>query len=147
MCLLPNLYKVFSGVLLMEVQFWCFATLLKSHFCIQACNFIKRETLAQVFSCEFYEIFKNTFLTEHLRWLLLTFYSESTLRSFRTSCSKQEQYLKFKLTVTSWKYSRSNKFSLLCCRFLDSFNENVHHQRDLDKYFLERFLLVSTFSC
>ena len=33
----------------------------------EACNFIKKETLAQVFSCEFCEIFKNTFLTEHLR--------------------------------------------------------------------------------
>ena len=28
----------------------------------QACNFIKKETLAQAFSCEFCEIFKNTFL-------------------------------------------------------------------------------------
>ena len=28
---------------------------------------IKKETLAQVFSCEFCEIFKNTFLTEHFR--------------------------------------------------------------------------------
>ena len=27
----------------------------------QVCNFIKKETLAQVFSSEFYEIFKNTF--------------------------------------------------------------------------------------
>ena len=27
----------------------------------QACNLIKEETLAQVFSCEFYEISKNTF--------------------------------------------------------------------------------------
>ena len=27
----------------------------------QACNFIKKETLAQVFSCEFCKIFKNTF--------------------------------------------------------------------------------------
>ena len=27
----------------------------------QACNFIKKETLAQVFSCEFFEISKNTF--------------------------------------------------------------------------------------
>ena len=27
-----------------------------------ACNFIKKETLAQVFSCEFCEISKNTFL-------------------------------------------------------------------------------------
>ena len=28
----------------------------------QACNFIKKETVAQVFSCEFCEIFMNTFL-------------------------------------------------------------------------------------
>ena len=27
---------------------------------------IKNETLAQVFSCKFYEIFKNTLFTEHL---------------------------------------------------------------------------------
>ena len=33
----------------------------------QACNFIKKETLAQVFSCEFYEIFKNTFFTERVQ--------------------------------------------------------------------------------
>ena len=38
-----------------------------------ACNFIKKETLVQVFSCEFWEISKNTFFTEHLRWLLLKF--------------------------------------------------------------------------
>ena len=34
---------------------------------IAACSFIKKESLAQVFPCEFCEIFKNTFLTEHLR--------------------------------------------------------------------------------
>ena len=27
----------------------------------EACNFIKKETLAQVFSCEFCEIYKSTF--------------------------------------------------------------------------------------
>ena len=32
----------------------------------QACNFIKKETLAEVFSCEFCRISKNTFFTEHL---------------------------------------------------------------------------------
>ena len=32
-----------------------------------ACNFIKKGTLTQVFSCEFCEIFKNTFSAEHLR--------------------------------------------------------------------------------
>ena len=31
------------------------------------CNFIKKETLSQVFSCEFCEVFKNTFLAEQLR--------------------------------------------------------------------------------
>ena len=34
----------------------------------EACNFIKKDTLAQVFSCEFCEIFKNTFLTEYI-WM------------------------------------------------------------------------------
>ena len=35
-------------------------------------NFIKKEALAQVFSCEFSETFKNTYFKEHLRWLLLS---------------------------------------------------------------------------
>ena len=37
---------------------------------VSVCNFIKKKTLAQVFSCEFCEISKNTFFTKHL-WLLL----------------------------------------------------------------------------
>ena len=36
-----------------------------------ACNFIKKENLAQVFSCEFCEISKNTFLHNTSRRLLL----------------------------------------------------------------------------
>ena len=32
----------------------------------EGCNFVKKETLIQVFSCEFCEVFKNIFLTEHL---------------------------------------------------------------------------------
>ena len=36
-----------------------------------ASNSTKKETLTQVFSCEFCEISKNIFLTEHLWWLLL----------------------------------------------------------------------------
>ena len=38
----------------------------KSASCLVSCNFIKKETLSQVFSCEFCEIFKNTFFTKHL---------------------------------------------------------------------------------
>ena len=33
----------------------------------QPCNFIKKETLAQVFSCEFCKISKNSSFTEHLQ--------------------------------------------------------------------------------
>ena len=32
----------------------------------EACNFIKKETLAQVLSCESYEILRAPFFTEHL---------------------------------------------------------------------------------
>ena len=38
-----------------------------------ACNFIKKESLAQVLSCEFCEISKNTFYTEHRLLLFLSF--------------------------------------------------------------------------
>ena len=30
-----------------------------------------KETPTQVYSCEYYEIFKNSFFTEHVWWLLL----------------------------------------------------------------------------
>ena len=33
--------------------------------------FIKKDTLTQVFSCEFCKIFKNTFFMRYIRWLLL----------------------------------------------------------------------------
>ena len=38
----------------------------------ETCNFIKKETRAQVFSCEFGEIFQNNFFTEHL-WTAASF--------------------------------------------------------------------------
>ena len=37
----------------------------------EACNFIKKETLARMTSCEFCETFKNTFFTE-LLWATAT---------------------------------------------------------------------------
>ena len=33
----------------------------------EACDFIKKETLAQVFSCKLFETFKSAFFTDHLR--------------------------------------------------------------------------------
>ena len=41
--------------------------LCQSLFCVpHTCNFIKKETLVQVFSCKFCEISKNIIFTEHL---------------------------------------------------------------------------------
>ena len=46
--------------------------------CARVCNFIKKENLAQLFSCAFCEIpqhtfsYRTPFLTEHLWWLLLS---------------------------------------------------------------------------
>ena len=49
----------------------------------------KKETLVQVFSCEFWEIFKNTFFTEHLRKTAsaISFSEGSTRGVLRKSCS------------------------------------------------------------
>ena len=40
----------------------------------QACNFIKKDALALVFSCEFCETFKNTFFTEQESYGRLLFF-------------------------------------------------------------------------
>ena len=37
----------------------------------EACNFIKKETLAQVFSVDFVKFLITPFFIEHLGWLLL----------------------------------------------------------------------------
>ena len=44
-----------------------FVKFARKHPCQSLFNFIKKDTLVQVFSCEFCEIFKNTFFIEHLR--------------------------------------------------------------------------------
>ena len=47
---------------------------------LQEWNFIKKEAMVQVFSCEFCEIFKDIFFTEHLRAsALLCYYEISAL--------------------------------------------------------------------
>ena len=39
----------------------------------EACNFIKKETLAQVFLVNFAYFLRTTFLTEHIQWLPLKY--------------------------------------------------------------------------
>ena len=50
-------------------------------FCKNRClasSFTKKEALAQVFSCEFWEILKNTFFTENL-WTIASSYDSLRL--------------------------------------------------------------------
>ena len=61
------------------------------------CNFIKKETLAQVLSCEFCESFKNTFFTEHLRTT-----ASSILKVAETVLWLMFQILRY--WSTSWRH-------------------------------------------
>ena len=47
---------------------------------LQACNFIEKETLAQVFSCEFYKISKNTFFYRTTLGYCFWIWKSKTLR-------------------------------------------------------------------
>ena len=51
--------------------FECQKQPLQVFYSTQACNFIKKWTLAQVFSFEFFKIFKNTFFAEHTLLVLI----------------------------------------------------------------------------
>ena len=64
-----------NGVVLYEKEFLEFQQNSQENTCARvsfliklqtpACNIIKKEILAQVFYCEFYEISKNIFFTKH----------------------------------------------------------------------------------
>ena len=51
----------------------------------EVCNFIKKENLAQVFSCEFCEISKNTFFIEHL-WKTASYLTNMTVGKSGVLC-------------------------------------------------------------
>ena len=55
---------------------------------LQSCNFVKK-TLQRtlVFSCEYFEIFKNRLFIDHFCWLLLTRIVAS-LKTLFVDCSK-----------------------------------------------------------
>ena len=59
------------------------------------CNFIKKETLAQVFSCEFCEISMNTFSTEHLQTTASGFISIILTQKLRKNLKKNKIYVNY----------------------------------------------------
>ena len=53
-------------------------------------NFVKKEALAQVFSCEFDENLGTLFFMEHLRWLLLKQVEASYFSRFYVICENEK---------------------------------------------------------
>ena len=79
-----------------------------------ACNFIKIETLAQVFSCEFCEISKNTFSTEHLLTaasVLCIHFEPMLVESIAVPCPSPLFVRPFTSMLTS--YSRFKRFKMV----------------------------------
>ena len=62
-----SIKKVFFKVSQNSQENTCARVSFSSSCSPKPCNNFKKEDLTQVFSCEFWEISKNTFLTEHLR--------------------------------------------------------------------------------
>ena len=63
-----------------------------------SCNFIKNEALVQVFSCGFWEIFKNTFFAEDLWTTVHTFKRVHTFKHFSVQTFTKEK----KQTHPNW---------------------------------------------
>ena len=82
---------------------------------LKACNFIKKETATQLFSCEIYATFKNTFFTEEFRCLLLyivfiNFLGMVVANTPKTSKIHESflSFIYFYMEVFENKYSKKN---------------------------------------
>ena len=81
-----------------------------------------KETPTQVFSCEYCDIFKNSFLIEHLLWLLLSdeylidcsrsFWNEASSNYAGNKAILKKLYSKGKLhlNLTLWSYLPNSSF-------------------------------------
>ena len=84
------------------------------HLC-HSLFFLKKRLWQRCFPVNFEKFLRTPFLTHTSGGCFWrAFQSESTLYNFRTSCSKQAQYLKFKWKVISGKHSRSNIAETSC---------------------------------
>ena len=108
--------------------------------CTCAWNFIKK-TLAQLFSCEFCEIFKNSYLIEHLA------VSELTLLFVNSWTKKFEIYLKRLHFVIKW-LTVVIKVQICSARTLGDFQwfEDKMGGKDMKRQ-VKTLMLVSIFAC
>ena len=50
-------------------KYLCWCLFLNKYADLQVCNFIKKETPTQAFSCEYSQILKNTYFEEEHLWM------------------------------------------------------------------------------
>ena len=73
--------------------------------CARVCFLINlQETLSLVFSCEFCEILRTSFFTEHIRWLLLKLHVSFHLFFLRSMFSLKWQNHKFSSLHNKWSF-------------------------------------------
>ena len=101
----------------------------------QACNFIKKETLTQVFFYEFCEIIKNTFFEELLRatasgiWLFTFFAHPLFVYIFRSWCRFRNRWLFKKQKHRYFRnYLFATRKSPFCRDFTNFFNLSLTHR-------------------
>ena len=73
---------------------------------LEACNFIKKETLAWMFSFEFCEISKNTFFTEHL-WTTASSRVRAEVGKYALCYSTQAATKRFSSEYPPYDFKRS----------------------------------------
>ena len=96
--------KVFLEILQNLQEITCVRVSILMMLQAWACNFIKKETLAQMFSCEFCEISKKTLFTEISGRLLLCF-----------------------MTFSDWEFL-PQRFKNICCCKIDCGNIIVYQK-------------------
>ena len=87
-------------MLFIKKSFICKESGTATEAATSVCNFVKKETLAHVFSCEFCKISKNTFLIEHLRVTA----SAATKLKLVTKMKKHNQLYFGTLVLSSYFY-------------------------------------------
>ena len=106
----------------------------------------KRETLAQVFSCEFREIFKNTIFTEYLWWLLFN----SRFKSLTPTVCFEYQ------SLFNYIYAKScmhRLFTYLFIKIQSEFQTKYAGLLNIDRFsyiaqgFISIFYYISKFFC
>ena len=104
-----EIYVIFKN----HLFYWTSPVAASDSFRFPACNFIKKETPAKMFICEFCKIFKNIFWQNTSGWLLLKFICEFwevfqnssfTEHLFFRNCSLHVQVAEFQPADTVKNY-------------------------------------------